>query len=80
VLDWFLSTRVKLEKGVYLQDTTLEDNNMFPIGYQALDIAAAQHSVLAGRSLGGFLHGRRYGEGKVSGRIDDVNYGNMSSG
>lgn len=59
VLDWFLSTGVKLEKGVYLQDTALEDNDMFPICNQALDIAAAQHSVLARRSGGGFLHGGR---------------------
>lgn len=56
VLDWLLSSGMVLNPCVNLQDTALEDDDMFAIRNKAFNISPSQDGVLSGRPESGVLH------------------------
>lgn len=61
---------MELDPSIHLEDTVLEDNNMFPICNQALNIPSRQNLLLLG--LYGGLHNVRglgHGECNVNNRV-----------
>lgn len=53
VLDRLVTSRVEWNPSIDLENTVVEDEHMFPVGNEALDVAARQNGVLAGDGHGG---------------------------